>query len=66
MTTQIENFRLKLRNTQKLKRKSLSFSIPESQALDQEIADLEARIVKLETELLQDKTMTVDIIGQDF
>lgn len=66
MTTQIENFRLKLRNTQTLKRKSLSFSIPESQALDQEIADLEARIAKLEAELLQDKTMTVDIIGQDF
>ena len=66
MAEQIDNFRLKLRNTQKLKRKSLSFSIPESQALDQEIADLEARIVKLEAELLQDKTMTVDIIGQDF
>jgi hypothetical protein len=66
MADQIDNFRLKLRNTQKLKRNSLSFSVPESQALDQEIADLEARIVKLETELLQDKTMTVDIIGQDF
>jgi hypothetical protein len=66
MADQIDNFRLKLRNTQKLKRKSLSFSIPESLALDQEIADLEARIVKLEAELLQDKTMTVDIIGQDF
>ena len=35
-------------------------------ALEQEIAELEKRIEKLENELLQNKTMTVDIIGQDF
>lgn len=66
MADQIENFRLKIRNTQKLKRQSLSFSVAESHALEQEIAALEERIEKLENELLQNKTMTVDIIGQDF
>ena len=66
MADQIDNFRLKIRNTQKLKRQSLSFSITESQALELEIAALEDKIEKLENELLQNKTMSVDIIGQDF
>lgn len=66
MANQIENFRLKIRNTQKLKRQALSFSVSESQALEQEIATLEDKIEKLETELLQNKTMSIDIIGQDF
>ena len=34
--------------------------------LTTEIEQLEKRIEKLENELLQNKTMTVDIIGQDF
>ena len=63
---QIANFRLKIRNTAKLKRQSLSFSVAEAHALETEIAELEKRIEKLENELLQNKTMTVDIIGQDF
>lgn len=66
MANQIENFRLKIRNTQKLKRQALSFSVSKSQALEQEIATLEDKIEKLETELLQNKTMSIDIIGQDF
>ena len=66
MPEQIDNFRLKLRNTQKLKRQALSFSTLEAQALDEEIKQLEKHIEKLETELLQNETMTVDIIGQEF
>ena len=66
MTDHIANFRLKIRNTEKLKRQALSFSVAEALALELEIAALEERIEKLENELLQNKTMTVDIIGQDF
>ena len=66
MPEQIDNFRLKLRNTQKLKRQALSFSTLEAQALDEEIKQLEKHIEKLDTELLQKETMTVDIIGQEF
>ena len=66
MTDHIANFRLKIRNTEKLKRQSLTFSVAEAHALELEIAELEKRIEKLENELLQNKTMTVDIIGQDF
>lgn len=66
MPEQIDNFRLKLRNTQKLKRQALSFSTTEAVALDEEIAQLEKQIERLENELLQNKTLTVDIIGQDF
>ncbi len=66
MPEQIDNFRLKLRNTQKLKRQAVSFSTTEAQALNEEIEQLEKHIEKLENELLQNKTMTVDIIGQDF
>ena len=66
MPEQIDNFRLKLRNTQKLKRQSLSFATTEAQALDEEIKELEKHIEKLETEHLQNETVTVDIIGQEF
>ena len=66
MPEQIDNFRLKLRNTRKLKRQSLAFSTTEAEALDVEITELEKHIEKLETELLQNKTLTIDIIGQNF
>lgn len=66
MPEQIDNFRLKLRNTQKLKRQALSFSTTEARDLDEEIKQLEKHIEKLETELLQNETMTVVIIGQEF
>jgi hypothetical protein len=66
MATEINNFRLKIRNTSSLKRKELSFGINEAQALNREIVALEAHIEKLELELLQSKTLTVDIVGRDF
>ena len=66
MTSEINNFKLKIRNTKNLKRPTLTFSIAEASALETEIVDLEERISKLETELLQDKTMSIDIVGRDF
>lgn len=66
MADEINNFRLKIRNTSSLRRKELSFGLNEAQALNQEIVDLESHIEKLELELLQTKTLSVDIIGRDF
>ena len=66
MTNEIDNFRLKIRNTASLKRRELSFGLAEAQLLDSEVAALEARIEKLELELLQTKTMSIDIVGRDF
>ena len=66
MTDEIKNFRLKIRNTASLKRRELSFGLAEAQLLDSEVAALEARIEKLELELLQTKTMSIDIVGRDF
>lgn len=66
MTEQIQNFRLKLRNTRKLKRQALSFSVAEADALDIEIAELERKVEKLKTELLQQQSLEIDIIGRDF
>jgi hypothetical protein len=40
--------------------------LAEAQLLDTEIAALETHIEKLELELLQTKTMTIDIVGRDF
>lgn len=66
MTDEINNFRLKIRNTASLKRRELSFGLAEAQLLDTEIAALETHIEKLELELLQTKTMSIDIVGRDF
>jgi len=66
MADEIKNFRLKIRNTASLKRRELSFGLAEAQLLDTEIAALEAQIEKLELELLQTKTMSIDIVGRDF
>lgn len=66
MADEIDNFRLKIRNTASLKRRELSFGLAEAQLLDAEIVVLEAHIEKLEQELLQTKTMSIDIIGRDF
>lgn len=66
MADEINNFRLKIRNTASLKRRELSFGLAEAQLLDTEIAALETHIEKLELELLQTKTMSIDIVGRDF
>ena len=66
MTDEIDNFRLKIRNTASLKRRELSFGLAEAQLLDAEIVALERQIEKLELELLQTKTMSIDIVGRDF
>lgn len=66
MADEIKNFRLKIRNTASLKRRELSFGLAEAQLLDTEIAALETHIEKLELELLQTKTMSIDIVGRDF
>ena len=66
MTNEIDNFRLKIRNTLSLKRRELQFGITEAQLLEAEIAALQSQIEKLELELLQTKTMSIDIVGRDF
>lgn len=66
MADEINNFRLKIRNTASLKRRELSFGLAEAQLLDTEIKALETHIEKLELELLQTKTMSIDIVGRDF
>ena len=66
MADEIDNFRLKIRNTASLKRRELSFGLAEAQLLDAEIVALEKQIEKLELELLQTKTMSIDIVGRDF
>lgn len=66
MAQHIDNFRLKLKNTKKMKRKSLSFATTEADELDAEIAALEKKVKKLESELLQQQTLSVDIIGREF
>ena len=66
MTSEIEKFKLKIRNTQKLKRTHVQFSLREAQDLDREIKALQDRIDKLEVDALQKQTLTVDIIGREF
>lgn len=66
MAQEIDNFRLKLRNIASLKRPTLQFSVAEARALEKEIAELETHINSLEQELLQQKTMSIDIVGRDF
>lgn len=66
MAQHIDNFRLKLKNTKKMKRNSLSFATNEAIELDAEITVLEKKVKKLETELLQQQTLSVDIVGREF
>ena len=66
MSQEIDNFRLKIRNTSRLKRPTLALSIAEGIALEKEVTNLETQIERLETELLQSKTMSIDIVGRDF
>ena len=66
MAEQIDNFRIKIRNTKKLKRKSLSFGLAESQALINEIEALEEQVDRLKKELLQQQSVSIDIVGKEF
>jgi predicted nucleic acid-binding Zn-ribbon protein len=66
MTNEIKNFRLKLKNTERLKRPSLTFTVKEAKALDTDIDTLERRIKQLENEALQRETLTIDIVGSEF
>ncbi len=66
MTSHIDSFRLKLKNTKKMKRNSLSFATNEAVELESEIAALEKKVKKLESELLQQQTLSVDIVGREF
>jgi polyhydroxyalkanoate synthesis regulator phasin len=66
MAQHIDNFRLKLKNTKKMKRSSLSFATNEAVELDAEITELEKKVKKLEAELLQQQTLSVDIVGREF
>ncbi len=66
MANEIDNFRLKIRNTISLKRTSLSFSITEAKALEKKLVELESHIESLEQELLKNKTMSIDIVGREF
>lgn len=66
MAQEINNFKLKIRNTLSLKRPTLTLSVAEGKALEKEISDLEAHIDQLEIELLQKESMTIDIVGREF
>ena len=66
MAQAIDNYKLKIRNTLRLKRPTLTLSIAEGTELQKEISELNDRIDQLETELLQNETMSIDIVGRDF
>jgi hypothetical protein len=66
MQSEINNFRLKIRNTLRLKRPTLSFTVDEAKKLDNDIIALEKRITQLEQEALNFETLTVDIVGNEF
>lgn len=66
MTSEIDKFKLKVRNTQRLKRDHVQFKLREAQALEEEIKGLQERIDKLEVAALQNQTLTVDIVGKEF
>lgn len=66
MTDALKNFRLKLKNTEKLKRPSLTFTVNEAKALDTEVLALEKRVRQLENEILQRETLSIDIVGSEF
>jgi hypothetical protein len=66
MEDAIKNFRLKIRNTQKLKRDSLTFSTKEGLELDKAIEGLEKEIERLNRELLKEQSLSIDIVGAEF
>lgn len=66
MTNAVDKFKLKIRNTQRIKRNHVQFSLNEARELEKEIRALQERIDKLEVDALQQKTLTVDIVGRKF
>ena len=66
MTSELEKFKLKIRNTQRLKRNHVQFTLSEARQLEKEIKKLQDRIDKLEVDALQSKSLSVDIIGREF
>jgi hypothetical protein len=66
MTDHINDFRLKVRNTQKLSRPSVTFSLQDAVEVEKAITALEKKISELERELLKDATLTIDIVGSEF
>ena len=66
MTNAVDKFKLKIKNTARLKRNHVQFSLDEARELEREIRKLQERIDKLEVDALQKKALTVDIVGRDF
>ena len=66
MTTEIEKFRLKIRNTERVKRDKLQYTLKDAKLLNEEIKALEERIDKLEVEALQQQALSVHIVGREF
>lgn len=66
MTDHINDFRLKVRNTQKLSRPSVTLSLQDAVQVEKAIAALEKKISELERELLKDTALTIDIVGSEF
>lgn len=66
MTSAVDKFKLKIRNTQRIKRNHVQFSLNEARELEKEIKALQERIDKREVDALQKKSLTVDIVGKEF
>ncbi len=66
MTSEVKKFKLKVRNTQRLKRDNIQFKLREAQDLEREIDAMQQRIDELEVAALQNQTLTVDIVGKEF
>jgi len=66
MTSEVKKFKLKVRNTQRLKRDNIQFKLREAQELEKEIDAMQKRIDELEVAALQNQTLTVDIVGKEF
>lgn len=66
MSKPIDSFRLKIRNTQKLKRTHIPFTLDEAIALDRQIVELEKELERLRLEVLEERTLTIDIVGSEF
>lgn len=66
MSKPIDNFRLKVRNTHKLKRTHIPFTLEEALALDAEISAMEKELERLRLVAMEERTLIVDIVGSEF